>query len=317
MKSLALVVKSLAALALLTIAASAQEKVRIGLPVPKATAYIGVQVAVDRGFFKEANIDPEVTVFRGGAAAQEAMSAGAADIISYPPGGVALIQLKGGQKEKVVGVIDERPLGWLMLVKPESTIKSPKDLQGVKLGITVKGGLTDMLAIWLTKSAGVTAQIIPVGGAAINQALLDGQVDAIVATPAGSWQMVETGRARSIFDYGKEMKPIIADSWVASEEMMTKRPELLRKTLGAIYKGQRYIQDNRDWGLKYLKDFTEEKDDKINQLTYERLILLLNKDGMMERTWIQDGMTMAADAWGNPDIAKYDPTNVYTNEFLK
>jgi hypothetical protein len=26
---------------------------------------------------------------------------------------------------------------------------------------------------------------------------------------------------------------------------------------------------------------------------------------------------MAADAWNNPDIAKYDPNNVYTNEFLK
>jgi ABC-type nitrate/sulfonate/bicarbonate transport system substrate-binding protein len=317
MRSSALIVKVLATLALLTGAAAAQDKVRIGLPVPKATAYIGVQVAVDRGFFKEANIDPEVTVFRGGAAAQEALSAGAADVISYPPGGVALVQLKGGQKEKVVGVIDERPLGWLMLVKPESKIKTAKDLQGVKLGITVKGGLTDMLAIWLTKNAGVTAQIIPVGGAAINQAMLDGQVDAIVATPAGSWQMVESGKARSIFDFGKEMKPVIADSWVASEEMITKRPELLRKTIGAIYKGQRYIQDNRDWGLKYLKDFTEEKDDKINQLTYERLILLLNKDGTMERTWIEDGLKMAADAWNNPDIAKYDPNNVYTNEFLK
>jgi ABC-type nitrate/sulfonate/bicarbonate transport system substrate-binding protein len=100
MRSSALIAKVLATLALLTGAAAAQDKVRIGLPVPKATAYIGVQVAVDRGFFKEANIDPEVTVFRGGAAAQEALSAGAADVISYPPGGVALVQLKGGQKER-------------------------------------------------------------------------------------------------------------------------------------------------------------------------------------------------------------------------
>jgi ABC-type nitrate/sulfonate/bicarbonate transport system substrate-binding protein len=101
------IASSLSALALIATTAAAQEKVRIGLPVPKATAYIGVQVAADRGFFKDANIEPEVTVFRGGAAAQEALAAGAADVISYPPGGVALVQLKGGQKEKVVGVIDE------------------------------------------------------------------------------------------------------------------------------------------------------------------------------------------------------------------
>ena len=186
-------------------------------------------------------------------------------------------------------MIDDRPLGWLLLVKPNSRIKTPKDLQGAKFGITVKGGMTDMLAIWLTNNAGVTAQIIPVGGAAINQALVDGQVDAIVATPAGSWQLVETGKARTIYDFGKEMKPIIPEAWTASEELMTKRPELLRKTLAAILKGQRYMQDNRDWGLKFLKEFTEEKDDKINQLTYEKLVLLLSKDGVMERAWVQDG----------------------------
>ena len=85
MKSLALIVKSLAALALLTIAASAQDKVRIGLPVPKAAAYIGLHAAVDRGFFKEIRVEPEITVFRGGAASQEAMSAGVLDLIPIFP----------------------------------------------------------------------------------------------------------------------------------------------------------------------------------------------------------------------------------------
>jgi len=45
--------------------------------------------------------------------------------------------------------------------------------------------------------------------------------------------------------------------------------------------------------------------------------LLLNKTGRMERAWIEDGLAMAADAWNNRDIAKYDPNNVYTNDFLK
>lgn len=321
MKPIALMMKSLAAalavLALLAVNAVAQEKVRIGLAVPNAAAFVGLYAAVDRGFFKELGVEPEITIFRGGAAAQEAMSAGATDIITYFPGGVGLVQTRGGGKSKVVSMIDARPLGWLLLTKADSKIKTIADLKGMKLGITAKGGMTDMLAIWLTGNAKIQAQIIPVGGAAINQAMLDGQVDAIVATPAGSWQMVEDGRARVLYDFGNEMNPIIADAWVASEEIMTKRPEVLRKTLAAILKGIRHMQDDSAYGLKFLKEFTQEKDDKTNQLTYDRLVKKLSRDGMMEAAWAQESLTMASNAWNNPDIGKLPPDAVFTNQFLK
>src|SRR3990172_2933554 len=113
MRALVLAARSLVGLLLLTGMAAAQDKVRIGLPVPKAAAYIGLHAAVDRGFFKEIRVEPEITVFRGGAASQEAMSAGVLDLHSYFPGAVGLVQTKGGQKEKCVAMIDDRPLGWL------------------------------------------------------------------------------------------------------------------------------------------------------------------------------------------------------------
>jgi hypothetical protein len=58
--------------------------------------------------------------------------------------------------------------------------------------------------------------------------MLDGQVDAIVATPAGSWQMVETEGTLD-FRFRQRNETGHCRFWVASEEMITKRPELLRK----------------------------------------------------------------------------------------
>src|SRR5438105_3344476 len=122
------------AVALTTIsgAASAEEVVRIGLAVPHNAAYVQFYAADTLGFYKEAGIKPEITIYRGGAASQEAMSAGAADIITYFGAGVGLAVSKGA-KEKIVAAVDPTPHGWQFLVLANSPIKTLKDLDGKKV----------------------------------------------------------------------------------------------------------------------------------------------------------------------------------------
>src|SRR5271170_6664397 len=68
-----------AALALFSASlANAEELVRIGLAVPHNASYVQFYAADTLGFYKEAGINTEITVYRGGAASQEALSAGAA-----------------------------------------------------------------------------------------------------------------------------------------------------------------------------------------------------------------------------------------------
>src|SRR5215203_6269636 len=101
-----------AAFAVLSIAPlQAQELVRIGLAVPHNAAYVQFYAAETLGFYKEAGVKAELTLYRGGAASQEALSAGAADIITYFGAGVALAISKGA-KEKIVAAIDPTPHGW-------------------------------------------------------------------------------------------------------------------------------------------------------------------------------------------------------------
>ena len=243
------------------------------------------------------------------------MSAGAADIITYFGAGVALAISKGA-KEKIVSAIDPTPHGWQFLVLANSPIKSIKDLDGKKIGVATKAGTADMFALWVADKAGVKVQTIPVGGGGMVPALRAGQVDAIAMFPGLSLQLVATGEARSLMDLGKEMEPTLPDVIVASQEMMDKRPQIVRGTLAAIYKAVGHLRNNREWALKYLKDFTEEKDDKVNVLTYEQVVVPLSQDGMVKPEWISNSVNIAAKVWGLDDLRKVKPEDIYTNAFL-
>ena len=60
--------------------AIAQEKVRVALPTKTYYPTIISETALRQGLFKKEGIEAELTVYRGGAEAFEAVAAGAADI---------------------------------------------------------------------------------------------------------------------------------------------------------------------------------------------------------------------------------------------
>jgi ABC-type nitrate/sulfonate/bicarbonate transport system substrate-binding protein len=103
---------------------------------------------------------------------------------------------------------------------------------------------------------------------------------------------------------------------VASQEMMDKRPQAVRGTLQALFKAVRHMRENRDWAIKYLKDFTQEKDDKVNLLTYEQVVVALSQDGVVKPEWIANSVAIAAKVWGLEELRKVKPDDLYTNAFL-
>jgi len=310
-----LVAAMVAGLAWCTQGALAQETVRIGLAVPQNAAYVQFYAAEALGYFKEANVKAEITIYRGGAASQEALSAGAADMVTYFGAGAALAISKGA-KEKIVGVIDPTPHGWHLLVMADSPIKTTKDLQGKKVGVATKAGTADMFSLWAADAAGVSIQTIPVGGGGMVPALRGKQVDAIAMFPPASLSLVSSGQARSILDLGKEMIPTLPDVIVASDELMEKRPEALKGTLRALYKALAYMRDNHEWGAKFLKEFTQEKDDKVNELVYQQVVKEISKDGAIDLTALQNSINIGAKVWAQPELGKVKPADISTSAFL-
>jgi NitT/TauT family transport system substrate-binding protein len=299
-------IKTLAISALIAACGTAAQAdpVRIGFAA-ESLDYAPAFAAERLGLFKKHGIEAKLIVFRGGAAAQEAMSAGAADIIAYFAPAVALANLKG-VREKMVGTVSAGHVGWNLIVKADSPIKTLKDLAGKKVGISAKATTSDMAALFIAEKAGVKFQEIPLG-AALVPGLRSGQVDGIVFSALITLREIDAGQARSLIDLTSEMPPTLANVYVASQE--------LRAALAAIYESLAYMRQNRDWTLDYLKQFAKSDNEKLNAQLYEHVIRELSPDGRIDKAWISNGLALAARAWDMPDLAKTDPDAIFSNDF--
>ena len=293
---------------------SAAAPLRIGMAVSDDVSTAPAYVAEQLGYFKDAKLDVQLSSFRGGAAAQEALSAGAVDVITQSGAGAGLSVSKGA-KQKIVATASGEALGWLLLVSGKSNIKSVKDLADKKVGITVKGSVTDMFALWAADNAGVKIQTISLGGGGLLPSLRNGQVDAIVVWPGLSYKIMQDDGARSLMDFGRDMVPCMQNAYVASQEVIDTRPSELRAALAAIYKGLTYMREPRAWSVEFLKSYAHEDDAKVNDLTFENVVLRLPRDGAINKEWIENALKIGAKTWDMPNLVKVDSASLFTNEF--
>jgi len=288
----------------------AQEKVKIGLAVPNYGPLAAVYLAEELGYYKQFGVQAEITAYRGGAAANQALAAGEADLIDFFPPGVALA-VKKGVKEKIVSPGSVFADSWHLVVLKDSPIKSVKDLAGRKVGITAKGSTTDFFALRAAKKGGGEIQTIPVGAGGLIPALKGKQVDAVSMHSPLPLQLIASGEGRSIVDYGKEIGPSLPDVWVASQTIIDQRPKALEGALRAIFKATRYLKENRAYALKYLKNFTQEADNKVIELEYETAIMGRSTDAVMRPEWLRASMALAEGS--GLDFAGIE--EIYTDKF--
>jgi NitT/TauT family transport system substrate-binding protein len=301
------------ALASLTAGTCLADPVRIAFPA-ESVDFAPAYVAEKLGLFKKANVEVRLTVFRGGAAVQEAMNAGAADLMSYFGPAVGLAVSKGA-KEKFVMAVLPAVAGWACIVKADSPIKTVRDLDGKKVGISSKASTSDLAALWMAERAGIKVQQIPLG-AGLAPGLRSGAVDALVFSALTTQREILSGHARLLLDIGKEMPPTMGNGYVASQAMMDKRPEELRGTLAALLEAGAYMRANRQWTLDFLKSFAKSDNTALNEALYNQVVTQLSPDGHIEQAWIETGLKLAAHAWEVPELAKVDAATLYTNAFL-
>lgn len=275
--------------------ARAADTVRVGLAAVYP-AYAIPYAANELGFYKEKNLDVQITQFRGGPATQEALASGAIDISTIAPGAAALAIAKGVQEKIVALSVPPTPQGWYILVPTASSIKSMAELKGKTVGVTQKGSLTDFWVQQAAAKAGITVQTIPLGASAVMPALKAKQVDAAILWPIFSYKGLADGDFRSIDDIGATMEPSISEGWAASNELIQNRPAVLRRWLEANAKAIVYLQSHENWAIEFLKHYFDEKDDDVIKLVLDNFIRRINPDGVMKPEWMKASLDLAASA---------------------
>jgi NitT/TauT family transport system substrate-binding protein len=279
----------------ITHSACAADTVRVGLAAVYP-AYAIPYAASDLGFYKENDLDVQITQFRGGPATQEALASGAIDISTIAPGSAALAIAKGVQEKIVAISVPPTPQGWYILVPTLSSIKSMAELKGKTVGVTQKGSLTDFWVQRAAAKAGITVQTIPLGAPAVMPALKAKQVDAAILWPIFSYKGLSDGDFRSIDDLGTTMEASVSEGWAATNELIQNRPAVLRRWLEANSKAIIYMQTHEDWAIEFLKRYFDEKDEQVVKLVLDNFIKHINPDGVMKPEWMKASLELAASA---------------------
>jgi len=291
---------SLAAATLLTAPALAQETIRVGLPTKTYWPTTIAETAVRQKLFEKEGINAELTIYRGGAETFEAIAAGSADLgtVAVP---LIATSRKRGVLTKIVGASGDEWSGWILAVKSDSPVKSGKELDGKKVGITSAGSGTDTLALWAQSEQKVTFARTPVGGGGLVPNLLNGNLAAAVIYSPLSYQVVSEGKVRVLTDFATAMPPNLIGGWTATEKNITDRRAFIQKGLNALYGALEYMRANPDYAIKTIAS-NNELSPEIAKMELERTFMRLSRDGQTKLGSVQKALELA-EASGVKDMA--------------
>jgi NitT/TauT family transport system substrate-binding protein len=272
--------------------AHAADTVRIGLPTKTYWPTTIAETAVRQKLFEKEGIAAELTIYRGGAETFEAMAAGAADVILDATSLVSAGRKKG-VNSKVLASAATGYYGWQLMTLSKSTL-GVNDLKGKKVAITSADSGSDLLALWTQQDKKIEFTRVPVGGGGLVPNLLAGNVDAAVVYSPLSFQISKSGEARTILDFSKEVPPNLAAGWIALDKYVQDKPQMVQKTLNALYGALMFMRANKDASVKLITELYEIPAE-IAALEYENTIMKLETDGSMEGAKIPEQLQLALD----------------------
>lgn len=232
----------LAACLALPAQAQQSEEVTYLLPAPAFLPAFGPwMLAQGRGYYAAEGLKVNFVTGKGGVDVAKQVGAGNAPI-GGAIGDTPIIARAQGVPVKAVAVLGGKSLMQLV-VHDGKGINGPKDLKGKTITTMAYQDTTFFALQGMLATAGLTKNDVDAqaaGPAGVWQLFAAGKADAMAAVPDWIPQAKEGGAKVKIFssdDYFKSM----AQAILASDEMIQKRPELVRKLVRATLKGMQDI----------------------------------------------------------------------------
>jgi NitT/TauT family transport system substrate-binding protein len=221
--------------------------------------YAFVYMARQLGFWKRRGLDVEITRGYGSLAAIQGVATGQFDIGGAATSANLLSILKGLEIWMVSTQGYDSSMG--ILVPAKGPIKTPKDLEGKKIGVTAAGGDTPFLPAYY-KLAGVDpAKITTVSldSQIIEQSVISGLVDCMVAFGMSSIPNFITQnfpiRLMPFQDVGLKFYWV---NTIVRTELVNKEPQLVTELTEGLFEGFRFAMLNPEETVeRHLKEHPE------------------------------------------------------------
>jgi NitT/TauT family transport system substrate-binding protein len=242
-----------------TASAQTLEKVTYLFPAPPILPAFGpIRLAQGKGYFKEAGLEVDFAVGRGGVDVAKQVGAGNA-----PLGGIVAdgpIMVRGnGVPVKIVAVFGGK--GFMQLVvREDSGIEKPADLKGKTLTVMSYQDTTFYALLGLLASAGLTqndVNIQSVGPQGVWQFVAEGKSVGMAGVP--DWiPPVQAAGVKVKVIPSEQYFPHMAQGIAVSDDMIKQKPETIRKFVKAALRGMKDIMDNPDKSADEFVSFVPE-----------------------------------------------------------
>ena len=234
--------------------AQAPEKKKITIAVGGKSLfyYLPLTVAERKGYFKDEGLEVEIPDFAGGAKALQALVGGSADMVS---GAYEHTINMAAKKQPITAVVLQAKYSSIVLVLPKdkaAKYKGPKDLKGLKVGVTAPGSSTNMFVNNLLAKGGLKptdVSIVGVGaGAGAVAAMEKGEIDALSNLDPVVTQLESTGKFVAVADSRTEkgMNDIYGGAYMASviyvnTDYVKKNPNTVQAVVNAMVRADKWI----------------------------------------------------------------------------
>jgi len=262
------------------------ERVKLALP-SKSLGYLPLYVALNRGFFKDENIDLEVVLMLPDIA-HNALFQGEIDY--HGAADSALRLAAKGAPIKTIFFGAALPNYFLMSAQP---IRSVAELKGKYVGISRFGGTTDLAARVALSKNGLDPQrdvvLIMIGFPSTRiAALMSGSVAATIANPPDNVLLKQKGFNELLF-LGDAIE-FPSNGFATTERKLTAERVQVKRMLRALYRGLIFARERaaetvaiveREWKL----------DPTVAKESYASVLRSISRDGAASEA----GMKVHAD----------------------
>ncbi len=303
--------------------------VHIAIGGKSALYYLPLTLTERLGYFKDEGLNVRISDFPGGSRSLQAVVGGSADVVSGAYEHTINMQsngqhftafvLSGAAPQISVGIVSSKAAGY----------KSPKDLKGLKVGVSAPGSSTNMVVNFLLAKGGLKpsdVSIIGVGaGSTVIAALEQGRVDVLSQTDPAMTILEKEGKIRIIAETrtleGTEKLfggPMPAASLYSPVDFVKKNPKTVQAMTNAMVRALLWLQEASP--QQVLATVPEDYllgNKAMYLFAFNNVKTAYSKDGLFSEAGAKT--TLKALASFNPKIdpSKINLGETYTNEFAK
>ena len=232
-------------------------------------------VAVAKGLFKEEGLEVELIQINPRLGAMAVINGDVSFTTSFVSTFRGILQ---GLPLKLVMVGQKKGV-YFLIARPE--IKDVQDLKGKTLGVSTMRGTDHLVTEELLRAKGLNPSLlraVALGDTAVRaQSVAAGVVQAVTVSPPHDLTLQKMGFQVLA---GPPQVGLPASGLFTSDRLIKENPQVVRRTLRALMKANRFIADNRDQTIGVLLQWIPQSQE-IASRSYDLELKATTKDGQM------------------------------------